>query len=375
MKVKYIYKISYIFAASILLTAVGCKDNEPTPMPNEGDLVDIPYNPQPAFIEQLEEFPVMEFPDDNPLTVDGIQLGRMLFFDPILSSDSTMSCSSCHLPEHSFTDGRAVSPGVTGAVGRRSSMSTVNLGYFNNGLFWDGRSGTLEEQALLPVEDPIELHEEWSNVEEKFRNHPDYPALFRKAFGIDDRSKITKELAGKALAQFERTMVVGKGSRFYDVFVLQNDFPEDDELRGYLMFFDASNGDLPDAQCFHCHNRPFFTNNEYLNNGLDEAQNQSDFEDKGRGEVTGNSFDNGRFRTPTLWNVALTAPYMHDGRFETLEEVLDHYASGGHYALNLDPLITDIHLNEEQKQDLLAFLHTLTDTTFTNNPAFQNPFR
>jgi cytochrome c peroxidase len=375
MEVKNLRNIACTALASIILASTGCKDEPLTPTPTEGDLIDIPYNPQPAFIEQQEEFPVMEMPDENPLTVDGIQLGRMLFFDPILSSDSTLSCASCHLPEASFTDRLAVSPGVTGAFGRRSSMALINLGYSNNGLFWDGRSMTLEEQALIPVEDPIELHEDWPNVVEKFRSHPDYPAFFRKAFGIQDRSEITKELAAKAIAQFERTMVVGKGSRFYEVFVQQTDFPTDEELRGYLMFFDAANGDLPDAQCFHCHNRPFFTNNEYLNNGLDEAQSQDDFEDKGRGEVTGNSFDNGRFRTPTLWNVALTAPYMHDGRFETLEEVIDHYASGGHYALNLDPLITDIHLNEEQKKDLLAFLHMLTDTSFTTDPAFQNPFQ
>ncbi|MCB0661499.1 MAG: cytochrome-c peroxidase, partial [Saprospiraceae bacterium] len=236
------FKISILLAMAITLVMASACEKTGSGMDKEGDLIDIPYEPQPAFIEQQQEFPVMEFPDDNPLTMDGIQLGRMLFFDPILSSDSTMSCSSCHLPEASFTDRLAVSPGVTGAVGRRSAMSLVNLGYANNEFFWDGRSKTLEEQALLPVEDPIELHEEWPNVEEKFRNHPDYPTLFRKAFGIDDRSKITKELAGKALAQFERTLVVGKGSRFYDVFVLENDFPTDEELRGYLMFFDASNG-------------------------------------------------------------------------------------------------------------------------------------
>jgi cytochrome c peroxidase len=354
----------------------GC-EKEPKPYgppKTEGDLIDIPYNPEPASIPSQDEYPAMANPENNPLTKEGIALGRMLFFDPILSSDSTMSCSSCHLPEHSFTDGMAFSPGVTGAIGRRSSMSLVNMGYGDNGFFWDGRSRTLEDQALLPVEDPIELHEDWPNVVAKFKNHPDYPARFRKAFGILDRSEITKELAAKAISQFERTLVVGKGSRFYKVFVQQNGFPSDEELRGYLMFFDAANGALPDAQCFHCHNRPFFTNNQYLNNGLDEAQSLEDFADKGRGEVTGNSFDNGRFKTPTLWNIALTAPYMHDGRFQTLEEVIDHYASGGHYAINLDPLITDIHLNEEQKADLLAFLHTLTDTTFTKNPEFQNPF-
>lgn len=316
----------------------------------------------------------MIIPADNPLTKDGIQLGRMLFFDPILSSDSTMSCASCHLPQGAFTDNLPTSKGVTGQNGRRSSMAVMNVGFINKGLFWDGRSTSLEDQAKRPVEDPIELHENWSNVEIKLRRHAQYPALFRKAFGIENKREITRELAAKAIAQFERTLLVGENSRFFEVFVNEEDFASDEELEGYLMFFDASNGSLPDAQCFHCHNRPLFTNNDFINNGLDEAYDLNSFRDKGRGEVTGRQFDNGKFRTPTLWNIEMTAPYMHDGRFSTLEEVLDHYASGGHYAENLDPLIEDIHLNEDHKVAIIAFLKMLTDTSFVNNPAFQNPF-
>ena len=363
-----------LFLLLVGFLAAGCEDENPDPG-NGGDLSSIPYNPVPHFIEQLQEFPAMKIPEENPLTKDGIALGRHLFFDPILSSDSTMGCFSCHLPAGGFTDNLSVRKGGTGVFGIRSSMSLMNVGYYEKGLFWDGRVSSLEAQALLPVEDPIELHHTWPELEQKLQEHPTYPELFRKAFGIQNKNQITKTLAAKAIAQFERTILVGKNSRFSKLFVLQDGFPTAEELNGSLMFFDASGGTLPAAQCFHCHNRPLFTNNDYINNGLDEAFSLNDFPDKGRGEVTGRLFENGKFRTPTLWNVALTAPYMHDGRFNTLEEVLNHYASGGHYADNLDPLITDIHLSEENKRDIIIFLKTLTDTVSLKKPELQNPFQ
>ncbi len=367
------YFAMLVFASSLIFSS--CKKNENEPPAQTGDLIDIPYAPEPYFVKRLEEFPELQIPEDNMMTKEGIQLGRMLFYDPILSLDSTMGCASCHLSAGAFTDNLAVSEGVLGESGTRSSVAVMNVGYIDKGLFWDGRSKTLEDLALRPVEDPVELHEEWPNVINKFKNHPNYPGLFRKAFGIEDRSEITKELAAKAIAQFMRTMIVGEDSRFYNLFILEEGFPSDQELRGYLMFFDASRGALPDAQCFHCHNRPLFTNNDYLNNGLDSAGVPEDFVDQGRGGVTENILDYGRFKTPTLWNVELTAPYMHDGRFNTLEEVLNHYASGGHYSYNLDPLISDITLDDGQKEDLIAFIKTLTDTTFINKPEFQNPFQ
>jgi cytochrome c peroxidase len=145
-------------------------------MIDPGDLTDIPYQPIPYVIHPPEGFPILEIPKDNPLTLDGIFLGRKLFFDPILSADSSMSCSSCHLQNGNFTDNLAVSTGVAGTQGRRSAMSLLNVAFHYSGLFWDGRSESLEEQALLPVEDPIELHESWPNVEEKLRRHPTYHA-------------------------------------------------------------------------------------------------------------------------------------------------------------------------------------------------------
>lgn len=309
------------------------------------------------------------------MTKDGVALGRMLFYDPILSADSTMSCSSCHLPEHGFTDNLAVSIGVAEEAGSRSSMSLTNAAYLTNGLFWDGRRNTLEGQALDPVTDPLELLDDWDNVEKKLRRHADYPAQFRKAFGIESKLEITRELATQALAQFERILISGNSK--FDKHRKGELFLDDSELNGMIMFFDSGQQlgiDLPDAECAHCHNEPLLTNNDYFNNGLDVAEVPEDFVDPGRGEVTSKVSDYGRFRAPTLRNIALTAPYMHDGRFETLEEVIEHYNSGGHPSYNKDPLIRPLNLTEEQKQDLLNFLKALTDEEFINNPEYKNPF-
>jgi cytochrome c peroxidase len=251
-------------------------------------------------------------------------------------------------------------------------MSLLNVAFHYSGLFWDGRSETLEDQALLPVEDPVELHESWPNVEAKFRKHPEYPADFRKAFGIDHKSDITRELAVKAIAQFERTLI-SSGNSKYDRFIRGEIFLDDNEFNGMEMFFDVNN-DLPDAECNHCHAPPLFTINEFRNNGIEDVSSLDAFPDKGRGEVTGDSLDNGKFKIPTLRNIRFTGPFMHDGRFATLDEVLDHYNSGGHRQKNTDPLIRPLGLTAAQKQDLLAFLETLVDTTFLQNPDHSSPF-
>ena len=364
----------FFFIATIAISCKSCDSDEPNPINKEDDLTDISYNPTPYELPKLIDFPPMLIPEDNPITEEGVLLGRMLFFDPILSVDSSMSCSSCHLAENAFADGKRFSRGVQGGFTDRSSMAIMNVGFTRHGLFWDGRAQTLEDQALLPVEDEIELHEEWPNVIEKFKRHPDYPTKFREAFGIDSKTEITKELAAKAIAQFERTMIVGAGSIYYKTFVLQDLQPSDEALNGFQMFFDVGGNSLPDAQCFHCHAAPLFTDPDFRNNGLDSVANVADFKDYGRGRHTGFDFDNGKFAAPTLWNIELTAPYMHDGRFGTLEEVIDHYASGGHWSPNRDPLMDSISLDAEQKADLVAFLKTLTDTSFINNPEFQSPF-
>lgn len=381
---------------TLLTLLAACKDCPPTDG-EKGDLEDITYDPQTYIIPQPSHFPAIPIPASNPQTVAGVQLGRRLFYDPILSADSTQSCSSCHLPQGSFTDNLAVSKGIDGIAGRRSSMSLLNIAYVNNqpgkpgdrafNLFWDGRAQNLEEQALLPVEDPIEMHNTWPNVLEKLRKHPTYPKLFREAFGIKDRDEMTKELAAKAIAQFER-ILVSSGNSKYDRFrFFAEPVFEDDEQDGLAIFENPDNIG-PDAQCFHCHGSLTMSGNNFFINGIDSAGAYTDFKDLGLGAVTGKLSDNGKFRAPTLRNIALTAPYMHDGRFKTLEEVIDHYFSQGRSNPPYqDPLITQLgtripnssplkyaKLDNKHKKSLLAFLHTLTDSTFINNPDIRSPF-
>lgn len=362
-------KKAVLFSLILGIVAASCKDK------NDDGLTTIPYQPTSYVLKYDDKiFPKMIIPADNPLTTEGVELGRFLFYDNLLSATGTMSCATCHLSEASFTDNQAVSKGVDGIAGKRSSMSLLNIGFVNTGLFWDGRVKTLEEQAFLPVEDPIELHSSWTKVVEKLKNHADYPTRFRKAFGITNASEITKELAIKAIAQFERTLI-SDNAKVDQIYRRETNY-DDDEYDGYLLFFNAAGA--PDAQCGHCHTSPFYGSNDYFNNGLDSAATLNDFKDKGLGQITKKAFDNGKFRAPSLRNIELTAPYMHDGRFKTLEEVVNHYASGGHYAENVDPFIPQIKLinmSAKQKRQIVAFLKTLTDTSFVNNPKFKTPFK
>lgn len=377
-------------ALVVLLSQSACKKDPPPPGPTEGDLTHIPYNPTAYTIVKPAHFLQIPVPDSNPMTVEGVQLGRRLFYDPILSGDSSMSCASCHLPSGNFTDNRAFSRGIDGFIGRRSSMSLLNIAYATNGLFWDGRAKTLEEQALRPVEDAVELHTTWPKVVEKLKTHKTYPELFRKAFGIKNTSDINRYLAAKAIAQFERILISSGKSKFDQArFEGKGDVLDDEELDGMLMFMDeGARYGLPDAQCFHCHGGITMTGNNYFNNGLDSVLSLDEFKDKGRWEVTKSEMDKGKFRSPTLRNIALTFPYMHDGRFETLAEVVEHYSGNGKGVANEDPFIRQIGfpvvgtnpvrysgLTDYQKKAIVKFLHTLTDTAFVNNPDIQNPFK
>ncbi len=367
-------KINYLLLVLFSLSILACnKESKPGIPPVSDSLTHILYNPSPYDLVVYDSFPEITIPADNPMTVDGVMLGRHLFYDPILSSDNSMSCSSCHGTSGNFTDNQATSQGVTGEFGNRSSMPLLDIAFNKNGFFWDGRAVTLEDQALGPVENPIELHDDWENVEEKLRNHDDYPTLFRKAFGIESKSEITKELAAKAIAQFERTMI-SPGNTKFDKWWRGEVELTDQEFDGFLMWIDYDGDFLPDAECGHCHTIPLFTTNEYHNNGLDEAPTMNEFPDLGLGEVTGVLTDNGKFRTPSLRNIELSAPYMHDGRFQTLEEVMDHYNSGGHYAPNANELILPLGLTEEMKASIIAFMKTLTDEDILQDPKFSSPF-
>ncbi len=360
-------KITIICITTIAFFLFSCSEEN-----NEDDLSSIEYKPKAFAISLPSHFPPLTSPADNPLTVQGIQLGKHLFYDPILSADSTMSCSTCHLPEFAFTDAKAFSKGIDGISGARSSMSLINVGFIRSGLFWDGRVKTLEEQALLPIEDPIELHHTWPEVIKKLKTHAVYPTMFREAFGISNSSEISKELAAKAIAQFERT-IISKDSKF-DRIQAGKDFYSDLELIGLGLYFD-DDPDLPDTECGHCHNIPLATSDDFFNNGITASVSLDAFPDAGRGKVTGSRADNGKFRAPTLRNISNSAPYMHDGRFKTLDEVIAHYNSGGKPSPNADPLLRPLKLDAFYVKALKAFIETFNDTLFYKNPELKNPFR
>lgn len=367
------YKLLVYILPLVVLGVVWACDKDPAAGPdiNGEDLTAISFNPTPYSIPIAQDYPKMYIPPNNPMTREGIELGRKLFYDPIMSRDSTISCASCHSQSLSFKDANGISIGVEGRTGRRTSMNLINIGYSNQNLFWDGREKDLEKQVIHPVEDPNELDHNWPELVNKIRRHKYYPADFRRAFGILSAREIDQELISRAIAQFERTLI-SSGTTRYDLALRGEVILTEDELQGYLMFVDGV-VDLPDAECGHCHAEPLFTTFEFKNNGLEQIDNLEDFADKGRGEVTGALFDNGKFKIPTLFNAAISPPYMHDGRFKTLEEVMDHYNSGGHRQPNTDPLIRPLGLTEKQKMQVIAFVKTLTDTAFLNNPDFSNP--
>jgi len=321
------------------------------------------YNPTPFVLEIPSSFPLLTILENNPMTVEGIKLGRMLFYEPILSGDNTLSCAGCHGQESSFGDTVSFSVGIDGLLGKRNSMPIVNAAWTQS-FFWDGRASSLEDQARFPVKDPLEMHESWSHAVEELRVHPTYPDLFYEAFGTRE---IMQEHVTKAIAQFERTMI-SSSSRF-------------DRISNFVGFFTISeaNGfktfNTEKGDCFHCHGTILLTDNLFHNNGLDALHS-----DVGLSEVSLRPSDVGKFKTPSLRNVALTAPYMHDGRFKTLEEVVDFYSEGLKFSETIDPLMKNVHrggvqLTAEDKKDLIAFLHTFTDTSFLKNPDFANPFQ
>lgn len=369
-------KFFWILLFFVPLIVFACRDDDSNGA-SDGDLTHIPFDPQTYKLEIPEGWPQMDIPEDNPLTYEGVQLGRRLFFDPILSVDNSISCATCHIPEKGFSDNLPIAVGVGGAVGRRKTMSLINVGFNNNGLFWDGRVQTLEEQSLHPIVDPLEMNSTLEEAERTLREHDEYPARFRKAFGINNKEEISSDLLAKALAQFQRIIIAGGNSIFSRAMRGEIAFT-DAQWNGFEMFFDANLLTL-DAECAHCHLSPLFTINEYLNNGITQVERLMDHPDPGRGAVTGRLSDYGKFRTTTLFNWELRNHFMHDGRFKTMDDVLDHYDSGGHRPANpdednVDLLIYPLNMTELQRYELMEFLKTLTDTTFLSNPDLQNPF-
>ena len=349
--------IQFAFVAALVVSATGCRvdpslepDPESQPHTHPFDL-----NVKPGL-------PPMPIPANNPMTVEGVALGRKLFFDPILSGDNTMSCASCHKQSFAFTDSALqFSTGIDGLVGTRNAMPLVNLGWQKK-FFWDGGAASLEDQAIAPIENPIEMHESLANCIAELQAHAEYPALFEAAFGS---STITTPMLMKAIAQFERTLVSDNSK--YDQYLRGEAQLTPQELNGLNLYVTEGKGD-----CVHCHTLgSTFSDFEFRNNGLDSVP-----VDEGRYLITLNDLDKGKFKTPSLRNVEVTAPYMHDGRFQTLEQVLNHYNSEFHVNVLTDPALqvqTKHRMTQQEMQDIVAFLKTLTDHDFLTNPAFSKP--
>jgi cytochrome c peroxidase len=344
-------RLSIFFLIILVILVMSCQ--------HEGE--EMGFQTTPYEINFPHGFSAFSVPSNNPMTMEGVALGRKLFYDPILSGDNSQSCASCHHVQNSFSDTSAFSIGIDGVAGTRNAMPLVNLGWQRN-FFWDGGAADMESQVLGPVENPVEMHESWSNAIAELNADPAYVEFFYQAFG---NREVTVPLVIRAIAQFERTLISGNAK--YDQSIRGELALTSLEQDGLNVFTDPLKGD-----CNHCHSLgSTFSDFEYRNTGLDSIPL-----DAGRYLITLNENDRGKFKTPSLRNVELTAPYMHDGRFQTLAQCIEHYNSGFHYTSNLDVTLLTAQkgrMTDYDKQALEAFLKTLTDWEFVNNPAFADP--
>ncbi len=301
-------------------------------------------------------FPEMAIPADNAFLAERVELGKALFFDPILSVDSSRSCASCHIPAYAFSDTTRFSLGVEDRVGTRNSPSLANVGY-QLALLREGGVPTLEMQVLVPIQEQHEFDTNILDVAKKVNQVPAYKSLSQKAY---DR-EVDPFVITRALAAFERTLISGN-SRF-DRWSFQGDWNalSPGAVRGLNLFQSDRLG------CVSCHSGFLFTDQSFANNGLYE-----DYSDPGRYRLTGEESDRAVFKVPSLRNVAVTAPYMHDGSLKTLREVVQHYQSGIQDHPNKSPLLRTFQLTDGETNDLLDFLESLTDDAFLHNPQFQS---
>lgn len=287
--------------------------------------------------------------NEHDFSYNKFNLGRTLFYDKILSVDSTISCSSCHEQPHAFAGhSGAFSEGVNGQIGNRNSPSIANAAWIPK-FMWDGGINHIEVMPIGPITNPIEMHETIENVLIKLKRSTKYQTLFKKAFGNET---ITDQKMLQGLSAF-MAMIVSDQSKY------------DKVMRGETSFSstEQTGFDLFNQKCSSCHSGPLFTDYSFKNNGLDQS-----FSDIGRGLITQNVLDNGKFKTPSLRNVELTYPYMHDGRFYNLTQVLDHYSNGIQQSSTLDPSLQNgIPLTSSEKTALIAFLKTLTDYELLTN--------
>jgi len=286
-------------------------------------------------------------PEDNKPDVSRVELGKALFFDPRLSGNGTVSCASCHNPALGWSDGLATGVGINGTVLGRATPTIVNTAY-NTQFMWDGRKKSLEDQALGPMKTPEEMKTDFGAAVDLLKRLPGYQAMFKAAYPGE---AIAEETIAKAIASFERT-VVSKDSRFDRWVAGDRSAITTSEWRGYQIFMDSAKGN-----CVACHRAPNFTDNGYHNIGIAHPAGK---EDLGRYKIRPAAILKGAFKTPTLRDIELTAPYFHNGSAATLADVVDHYARGGDDQSNLSPDMHKLSLTDSEKGDLVAFLRTLT---------------
>ncbi|MBI3136446.1 MAG: cytochrome-c peroxidase [Bacteroidetes bacterium] len=357
MRYLVVFLVSFVF--------ISCRKDHPFPESEHEDWG--VYNPHPyTFPTTFKNFPSPAQPDWNQTTVEGVILGRKLYYDPILGTNGN-SCSACHQQQNAFTIA-ATGPNGMGIPAH------INLAW-NSGYGWTGAAPVLDSVALADLaEGNIFLNANNDSIQARFARHPVYPELFWKAFGVDIVAASLPErqkYISYALAQFMRTQISYNAK--FDQYLRGEVSLSSDETAGYNIFMSENKGD-----CFHCHGdatNPMWRDNLRHNNGLNASFSGNDL---GYFNNSGNPDDIGKFRTPTLRNIELTAPYMHDGRFATLEEVVDFYSTGLQHSPTIDPLmkkvdVGGVQLNPAEKAQLIAFLKTLTDYTFISDPALSEP--
>lgn len=328
-----------IVIAVLVIVLLGCKKDTPTTVDNANE------------IELPKGFPAIPFPADNGFTQKRWELGKQLFYDPILSSDSTISCATCHKPELAFSDDVAFSNGVKERSGTRNSPSLANVAYHPY-FTREGGVPTLEMQILVPIQEHNEFDFNIVLITERLLRNKHYVTLSQEAYNRPPDHFVTT----RALATFERSLISGNSS--YDYFTFQNQPTAltEQEKKGMDLFFSEK------TNCSKCHSGFNFTNYDFENNGLYEV-----YADIGRKRLTNEEKDLALFKIPSLRNVALTSPYMHDGSIKTLEEVIEHYNTGGKTNTQKSNLIKPLQLSQAEKEQLVAFLKSLTDYEFINN--------
>ena len=353
----------------LFIIIVSCKKEAPLVQIDESSGNTTPYK-----LDIPRFFPTnLNIPSDNPMTNEGVELGRYLYYDTRLSgrTDAPTTCASCHIQSNSFENGTGVGIGVCGNTGH-VMLPHINLVWNFNGYAWNGSVSKLEDVMAIAIAMPQEMCSDTNLAKASIQSISMYPPMFKKAFGSE---KVTAKNIGKAIAQFMRTLI-SSNSRV-DRYLRGEINLTNDELNGYIIF-NTEKGD-----CFHCHGTILFTTNSFYNNAKDTIFNSStSFQD--RFSYSGNAKDIGFYRAPTLRNIELTGPYMHDGRYKTLESVINHYSDSLVWSPYVSPLMKKVHsggakyqganLTINEKKYLLAFLKALTDTSFINNKNYSNPF-